>query len=404
MLSADFKGFNGGKMIFSCLLSALLISSALTGAMAADQKSGQNAADLGLGSFGLGGPSPVETIVSEVAKAPEFSVVEHTEIHGKFVVDTILSLPFGKEEGKVGFANGPDHTPFPESAQSFKITPEGILLTDTFNNRFMIIDGKGKVVKSITPKVDVEYTFYSAVERLSPTSFAATDTMNMCMLMFDQDGNVTGPAVQPVNIDDASALFLTRDAVVYMTDKGRSVKTVQVMNKSLELIASVPVSGLTEQGMAPVPAGGFAALSWGETEEVATLQFWNRDSKSEEVSFVKVSQREIPDPGFPYGRFKIAGIDARGRVYLHWSGLKCHLNDTWKKQLGELASKCPEMQPVTLFKVLERDGKYSDAFAVPSSTAPENAIVSENGTVYVLAYDADAAPAGSMKILRIQRK
>ncbi|PKK90733.1 MAG: hypothetical protein CVV64_07595 [Candidatus Wallbacteria bacterium HGW-Wallbacteria-1] len=360
--------------------------------------------DMSLGTFGVGDSIDAFGAAGRlsVSAVPEYAVHESSDIARGWKAETVLSVPFGKASGEIGFANGPGHTPYPESAQSFKIIPEGFLITDTFNKRFLIFSEKGDLSRTITPRVDVDYTFYSAVERLGADSFVATDTMNMSMLVFNGAGDVVGPAMQPSAIDDATALFLTRDSMIYMGDKGRTVKMVRAMNTNLELIASIPVKGLTEQGFAPVPSGGFAALVWGETAENPMLEFWNRDGKSEEVKFVRESSVVVSNTSLP-GRFKIAGIDARGRTYLHWTGLKCHLS-AWKGDLGPLAAKCPESQPVTLFRVFERDGTCSDSFAIPSSTAPENAVVSVDGEIFVLAYDADTAPSGNLKIIRIKRK
>lgn len=322
----------------------------------------------------------------------------------KFSFKVVLEIPFGAGEGQVGFANGVDHTPFPESVQAFKVKGNELALADTFNGRIQIWDtDSGKCLGTITPATDAEGSFYCGIDWLD-NGFVLSDALNSTVIAVGSTGEIAALTGTGFPIDHITTVTATPGGLVFLGDKGPAVDKVRVVSRGAGLVADIPVPGLTEAGFALDPAGRVLAARERTGAEHPLLDiFGATDEANESMAFAPLGSMELKNSTLPPGRFNVAGIDGSGRIFLYWAGLPEYFGPA-AAQFPDEIKALPATHMVARFNVFEPDGKLAADFFAPVSTAPETAVVTPEGDLFVLAYDAGPAPEGKVRFIRFSAK
>lgn len=334
------------------------------------------------------------------------AAMKESVIGSKFTVSEILSLDYGDGPYQIGFANGPGHTPYPESAQAIKVSDGSLAILDTFNGRLLKFSlSDGTATDSVEPKVDVGRTFYTGFAMLPDNRFAAFDSLNMAFILSGPAGDVLPHDPGKPPLSHVTGMFATDGGAIVAGDRGVGRKGLHVFNHSLDYMLSMKAEGLTEAGFA-VDAKGRIHVALPRTgREAPTLQVLGATSENSEIlSFSRLFTVSMKDTSFPDGSFNIAGIDGAGNYYLYWAGLAGYFDAPARAILGPDLLGLPDTQILALFNVFSPTGEKVADFGVPFSTAPEGAWVTPDGTLVVMTYDATGAPKGKVRILRCSRE
>lgn len=318
----------------------------------------------------------------------------------KFSSGVVLEVPYGNGVGQAGYANGIDHTPFPESVQAFKARGTELLLADTFNGRIQIWEtGTGKCKTSIVPVADAEGSFICGIDWLDD-GFILSDVLNSAILAVGVTGEVSDIARSGFAIDHITTVIATFGGLVFLGDKGPAIDTIRVVSRNSGLVASIPVPGLTEAGFAVDSNGRVLAATVRAGAENPVLDIFGATSEaSESIAFAPIGSLEVRDSTFPPGRFNVAGIDGSGRIYLYWAGLAEYFGPS-AGQFPDDIKALPSTQMIARFNVVDPGGRVVADFFSPVSTAPETASVTPEGELFVMAYDATSAPEGTIRFLK----
>lgn len=311
----------------------------------------------------------------------------------------VLEMPFGSSRGKAGFANGPDHTPYPEGPQSIQVRANVSYVADTFNGRLLLNDlVTGKLSGTISPTgpfLEGDHTYYTNFLPLSGSSVLGIELINRKIFLLDPSGKAS-QILGDTQLGDVTGAIAGPDGSVYLGDKGGTEGRVLVLDGNLALRGILRLPGLTEQGFGVGPKGIVMAP---EPENMALRAFFPKSGSL--GSFDEPRRIEIRTSYFPAGGgLKVAGIDAKDRIFVYWAGLKEYLSPEFASILSPEAKAAGELQPVAIFNVFDLSGNFLGGLTAPMSTAMESACIGDDGYLYVMAYDAARAPEGGVTVYR----
>lgn len=322
-----------------------------------------------------------------------------------FTATEVLSVPFGRGDGKIGYLNGPEHTPYPEAAQAFAVTGGRIMIVDTMNQRMMIFDMKTRVrLSTLWPNTETMDSYYSAVAEVTNDLFLAPELVNRALHLFNVAGKVKYIGSKTCPVDDITSIFIGKNGLIFLADKGLSEKKVKILDKSLEFKSALDLPDLISQSVALDSDDNLCSMVKRAALEDPRIDIFSNNGTAGEVKYEKIRTLKLTGTTLPPGRLCIAGVDRNGNYYVYWSALKSYFDEKNKEKFTEIINQVSELQPVAMFNVFDKNGEYVAEFFAPLSTSPASTLVTPEGELYVMEYDAAKAPAGNLRIMKYQRK
>ena len=322
-----------------------------------------------------------------------------------FTEKVVLSIPFGRGDGKIGYLNGPDHTPYPEGAQAFRILKKRFLIVDTMNQRMIMFDRKtGKRLSTMWPNTETKNSYYSAVVEVSKDLFLAPELVHRALHLFNIAGKVKYIGDKTCSVDDITSIFIGNNGLIFLADKGLSEKKVKILNKDMEFKGALSLPDLSSQSVAIDMFDNICSINLRKNNEDPTIDIYVYKKSKKLLKFEKTSTIKLKGSTFPSGRCSLSGIDSDGNYYVFWSALKSYFDKKNQAKFPERVKKISELQPVALFNVFDKQGAFIGEFFAPLSTSPASTFVNSAGEIYVMDYDAANAPKGNFKLVKYFRK
>ncbi|MCK5684391.1 hypothetical protein KAJ27_09725 [bacterium] len=322
-----------------------------------------------------------------------------------FTGKVVLSIPFGRGDGKIGYLNGPEHTPYPEAAQAFRLLKKRILVVDTINQRLIMFDSKtGKRLSTMWPNTETKNSYYSAVIEVNNDLFLAPELVHRALHLFNIAGKVKYIGDKTCPVDDITSIFMGKNDLIYLADKGLTEKKVKVLNREMEFLGSLSLPDMSAQSVALDADDNICSIITRLDKEDPSINIYSSKKIENKFKFKKNSTLKLKGNTFPPGRCGLSGIDSAGNYYVFWSALKSYFDKKNQAKFPDYVKKTSELQPVALFNVFDKKGIFIGEFFAPVSTSPASTVVTPDGEVYVMDYDAAGAPKGNFKIKKYFRK
>lgn len=328
--------------------------------------------------------------------------VNSISVKTDYNISLIMSIDYGTGPYRIGYANGPKHTPYAESAQSIIVSKNLIIILDTFNKRLLKFSIENKTNAGfIVPQVDMDKTFYTGFAEIPSRGFVFFDALNTALILTDPEGKIFPANPKIPFLSHITRIYATPQGMLVAGDKGVGQKGIHIFNHLLDHISGLKAEGLTEAAFSVDTKERIHIMVPRVKNEDPVFQIYGAASEnSETASYSRLFSKSLKGCSFPQGPCNIAGIDAKGNYYLYWAGLAHYFGPEYKNLLTPEIRKLPFTQMIALFNVFSPSGKMISHFIVPFSTAPESAWVTPDGTVFVMAYDAESAPKGKVNIYK----